>query len=57
MNGKQSKKLRAIARMIHHSIPEAEGKIKKSVGSIYDGLKLVHKNKHKNAITKPTRTN
>ena len=44
MNGKQAKKLRSIARLIHQSIPEhPEGKSKKSVSEIYEGLKRVHK--------------
>ena len=49
MNGKQSKKLRAIAAIIYQSIPEVEGRVKKSVTTIYAGLKTVHKNKPKNA--------
>lgn len=55
MNGKQAKKLRAIARMIYGAIPESpDGKSKKSVSTIYDGLKKVHKNKPHNASKKTT---
>ena len=47
MNGKQSKKLRSMARLINQAIPEhPEGKPKKSVSEIYEGLKKVHKNKN-----------
>lgn len=46
MNGKTAKKLRSMAKLINQSIPDhPEGKPKKSVSEIYEGLKMVHKKK------------
>lgn len=53
MNGKQSKKLRSMATLINQAIPEhPDGKPKKSVSEIYEGLKKVHKNKNQYGKTK-----
>ena len=46
MNGKQSKKIRRIAQMIHSAIPKsADGLMVKSADKIYHELKKVHINK------------
>ena len=45
MRGKQAKKLRDTARMLYMTIPEIEGKTKKSVSDIYDELKRKFKSK------------
>ena len=46
MNGKQSKKLRSMARIINQAIPEhPEGKPKKSVSEIYEAIAPIFEEK------------